>query len=271
MSGPARAPEATSAGGGSIGVFAPLAADYAAARPGYPAAVFEALLGRLPRNAAALRALALDVAAGTGAATRGLLGRGLRVIAVEPALEMLRPAVPRLAGQPGWLGGLAARAEVLPVRSASAAAIVVAQAFHWLQPKPALDEFARVLAPAGVLLLLWNVAVVNAFVEQVWELVESFNPGHERPVTQRMRGMPEPLAAHAGFRVETTLEVEHERRLSVDDYLRYTHSWSYVGGAMNGATLEEFTQRLKHLLATHHGKGPVTERFVATAHFARRL
>lgn len=253
----------------SIRVFAPLANDYAMARPGYPAAVFDALLERMTGDGTAR--IVLDVAAGSGAATRGLLGRGVRVVAVEPALEMLRPAVGGMACSPGWLGAVAACAEALPVRNASAAAVVVAQAFHWLEPVPALDEFARVLAPGAVLLLLWNVTEADAFTSQVWELVERFNPGHKRPVTQQMRAPPEALSVDLRFRIEPAMEVEHERELSVDRYLRYARSWSYVGGALDPGTLADFMHSLERVVARHYGSGRVRERFLASAHFARRV
>ncbi len=255
----------------TIRVFAPLANDYAAARPGYPPAVFDALLDRMPDRGSGRFPLALDVAAGAGAATRGLVGRGAHVVAVEPAREMLRATIGEMAGVPGWLGGVAARGEALPVQSSVAAAIVVAQAFHWLRSENALDEFARVLAPEGVLLILWNVTEPDSFTSQVWELVESFNPGHKRPVTPRMREIPDALAAHVAFRVERSIEIEHARQISPGDYLRYARSWSYVGGAMDPRTLGEFMERLERVVAHHHGEGPVEERFVAVGHFARRV
>lgn len=271
MSGRGKGSGAPVGRGGSIRVFAPLAEDYATARPGYPSAVFDVLLERMAGARTPSPPIVLDVAAGSGAATRGLMGRGVRVAAVEPALEMLRTAVARAAGSAGWLGGVAARAEALPVADRSAAAVVVAQAFHWLEPVPALGEFARVLAPGSVLLLLWNVTEADSFTSQVWELVESFNPGHKRPVTQQMRAPPEALKADPRFQIEAALEIEHDRELSVGDYLRYAHSWSYVGGALDPRTLADFMRRLEEVVAGHHGSGPVRERFLAVAHFARRV
>ena len=39
----------------------------------------------------------------------------------------------------------------------SADALVVAQAFHWMDPDVALTEFARVVRPGGVVGLVWNI------------------------------------------------------------------------------------------------------------------
>lgn len=71
------------------------AAQYDAARPGYPPALFDAvedLTGRPLRGSRVI-----DVGAGTGIATRLLRERGARVTAVEPGPGMaaqLRSALP---------------------------------------------------------------------------------------------------------------------------------------------------------------------------------
>jgi ubiquinone/menaquinone biosynthesis C-methylase UbiE len=47
-------------------------------------------------------------------------------------------------------------AEDIPLPDASVGAVVVAQAFHWFDPEPALAEIARVLEPQGRLGLVWH-------------------------------------------------------------------------------------------------------------------
>ena len=253
-------------------LFAPLAADYAAARPSYPPAVFELLRSRV-ENGRAGRAgsLVVDVAAGTGIATQGLLGSGIRVVAIEPASGMLREAVRSLAGRPGWTGGLAARAESLPLRDSSVAGVVVAQAFHWLDARPARDEFARVIQPRGLHLLLWNVTEPSALTRDVRKLVERHNPGRKRPVTPRMRETPASLRHHPAFELEPTVTIEHRRALPCDDYVRYARSWSYVGGALSPPALDLFEGELRGVLERHAPDGWMVERFETVAHFARRL
>lgn len=250
-------------------VFDRLAEDYAAARPTYPDALFEAIWHRLPRRWAK-QPRCLDVAAGTGAVTVSLLTRGARVAAFDPAIGMLGQARARAGDRAGWLGVVAARAEALPVVGRAAHLATVAQAYHWLAESPALDELARVLYPDGVLAILWNISQADDFSDEVWSLVEEMNPGHKRPVRDEKRLTPEALAGHPAFRVEAPLEFPHTRRLSIEAYVRYAMSWSFVGGALGGAERARFSRRLRAILARHRGSEMIEERLVAVAHIARR-
>lgn len=120
------------------------AADvYALARPGYPA---EALRSVLPEGARRV----LDLGAGTGKVTAGLLDLGLQVVAVEPD-EAMRAHVDARATV------LAGTAEDLPVEDNSVDAVVVGQAWHWFSLPQAVASVLRVLRPGGTLGLLWNV------------------------------------------------------------------------------------------------------------------
>ena len=248
-------------------VFGPLAEEYARFRPSYPDALFEALFERLHHPAGAT----LDVGAGTGAATASLLQRGARVAALEPNRSMLGKATERHAGAAGWLGAVAARAEEVPIGSASVSCVTVAQAFHWFEPGPALAELARVLRPRGLLAVMWNVVVPDAFTDEVFALVARFNPSYGRPVTRLMLTTPEPLAYHPAFEVEPPAEFFHERPMSEDAYVGYAFSWSYCGGALAGDDRSAFERELREVIRRHRPEGSWPERLVAVAHFATRL
>ena len=124
-----------------------LAADaYERGRPEYPA---EAVDWLLPAGAHTV----LDLGAGTGKLTRALTARELEVFAVDPApkmLEQLREAVPDAIASEGT-------AEDIPLADASVDAILVAQAWHWVDQDVALPSVARVLKPGGTLGLVWNI------------------------------------------------------------------------------------------------------------------
>lgn len=128
--------------------FGATAAAYAEHRPDYPAA---GIRWGLAAATGPVRQV-LDLAAGTGKLTGGLLALGLSVTAVEPDVSMLA----ELAALFPAARALAGSAERIPLASASVDAVVVGQAFHWFDREVALAEIARVLRPGGALAALWN-------------------------------------------------------------------------------------------------------------------
>jgi SAM-dependent methyltransferase len=119
---------------------------YERARPEYPA---EAVDWLLPAGASTV----LDLGAGTGKLTRALAARGLEVFAVDPSprmLDQLRAAIPDATVSVG-------SAEDIPLADASVDAILVGQAWHWVDQDVALPSVARVLRPGGTLGLVWNI------------------------------------------------------------------------------------------------------------------
>jgi SAM-dependent methyltransferase len=118
---------------------------YARARPSYPPAALDWLLPPEARRV-------LDLGAGTGKLTALLAGRGLDVVAVEPSDRMRA----QLAGQLPQIPALAGSAEAIPLPDGAVDAVLVAQAWHWVDPGRAVPEVARVLRPGGRLGLVWN-------------------------------------------------------------------------------------------------------------------
>lgn len=129
----------------SFGASAPAYAEH---RPDYPAAgirwALAAATGEVRR--------VLDLAAGTGKLTGGLLSLGLAVTAVEPDPAMRT----ELAARFPTVWTVAGKAERIPLAAASVDAVFVGQAFHWFDREMALAEIARVLRPGGALAALWN-------------------------------------------------------------------------------------------------------------------
>jgi SAM-dependent methyltransferase len=120
--------------------------DYERGRPGYPTAAIEA--AGIPA-----RATVLDLGAGTGKLTRLLLGTFARVIAVEPA-EAMRGELTRRAPAAEAVAGTAER---IPLADDAVDAVFAAEVFHHFHGARAVAEIARVLRPAGALVLLWNL------------------------------------------------------------------------------------------------------------------
>ncbi|MEV0805600.1 class I SAM-dependent methyltransferase [Micromonospora sp. NPDC050200] len=127
--------------------FGAAAAEYDRFRPRYPD---EAL--RWALDGLATPARVVDLGAGTGILTRGVLALGHEVVPVEPdpgmraQLAVATPGTTPLAGS----------AEAVPLPDGSADAMLVGQAYHWFDKEPAHAEIARVLRPGGVFAPIWN-------------------------------------------------------------------------------------------------------------------
>jgi SAM-dependent methyltransferase len=153
----------------------PAAAGYAHAvlayergRPGYPPAAVDFLAARLRLGPGRT---VVDLAAGTGKLTSPLLGTGAEVVAVEPVAEMR-------AALPAGARALDGTAEAIPVTTAGADAVTVAQAFHWFDGDAALAEIHRVLRPGGALALVWNRRRMDEPLNQAIEELIAPHRGH---------------------------------------------------------------------------------------------
>lgn len=120
--------------------------DYERGRPAWPVQA----LGLVPvRPDAAV----LELGAGTGKLTRLLVARYDHVTAVEPQPAMRRLLVPQCPQADVVVG----TAEEIPIADASVDAVFAAEAFHRFVRDVAVREIARVLRPAGALVLMWNL------------------------------------------------------------------------------------------------------------------
>ncbi|WP_030998659.1 class I SAM-dependent methyltransferase [Streptomyces sp. NRRL F-5630] len=149
------------------------AGAYAAYRPSYPDALFDAVedLAGHPLDGARV----IDVGAGTGIASARLAARGAHVLGVEPGAGMAaqyridHPGLPVVRGD----------GNALPLRDACADFVTYAQSWHWTEPERALPEALRVLRPGGALAAWWNIAdpEVEWVAAQGARLREWFGPG----------------------------------------------------------------------------------------------
>ena len=215
--------------------FGAVADIYERGRPPYPR---EAIDWLVPAHATRV----VDVGAGTGKLTRQLRERGLDVIAVEPSAgmrEQLRRAVP---GVP-VLGGTG---EQIPLADHSVDAVLVAQAWHWVDPERAVPEVARVLAPGGRLGLLWNRRVEDEdWVAELSTIIGSRGtPGSGRHFPDL--GRP--------FGPVERRSVEWLHRLSRAEMMDWVASRSYVI-TLPDARRESVLGQVRRLMTDHPALG----------------
>jgi SAM-dependent methyltransferase len=155
-------------------------ADYARFRPGYPAALIDALCERaqLARGAEVA-----ELGSGTGIFTRLLLERGLCVLAVEPNDAMRSAAESALASNRGFTS-VRGSAEATGLAASSVDLVAAAQAFHWFDVARTRSECRRILRESGQVALVWNERAADAtpFLRDLETLLQRFGTDYGRAV-----------------------------------------------------------------------------------------
>jgi SAM-dependent methyltransferase len=201
--------------------FERVADAYDRGRPPYPPEALEWLATELGLTPAST---VLDLAAGTGKLTAGLVSIAGQVIAVEPVAEMRRV----LSAARPEVDVLAGRAEDIPLADASVDAVFVAAAFHWFDADEALAEIRRVLVPGGGLGLLWN--------RQEWEgepwypefaaLLDRAREEQDAPNRYVAGEWRAALERSTGYGPVRKREFRHVHHVTRDGFLARVASWS---------------------------------------------
>ena len=138
---------------------------YDRSRPSYPDELIDEVLGPAPRALSVL-----DVACGTGIASRLMAQRGARVLGVERG-----PRMAEVAERHG-IATEVAEFETWDPAGRTFDVVTCAQAWHWLDPEVSTEKAASVLRPGARLCLFWNVGhhpddladALHAAYERVW-------------------------------------------------------------------------------------------------------
>jgi SAM-dependent methyltransferase len=212
--------------------------DYAAHRPGYPAALFDTLVA-LTRD----HALAWDCATGSGQAARGLAAHYARVVASDASDAQIAAA----PAHPGIEFRVApAEASGLPAHCADL--VTVAQAAHWFDLPAFHAEVRRVLKPGGVLAIwcyerLSIEPALDGIVEAFYgDLLGPYWPPERRHVEAGYRDLPFPFAELPAP------ELGMEASWNLDQLLGYFSTWSALK-AYRRATGEDPLPALRVSLA----------------------
>lgn len=220
---------------------------YDSVRPAYPDEAVAALIdaARRARGAHAtgqggpLRAA--DIGAGTGKMSELLARAGFLVDAVEPS-EAMRAQASSVDGVT-WHDGLA---EETGLTNDLYDIVVFAQSWHWVDEARAGLEAARILAPGGVLAIVWNqMAVSIPWVHRLTRIMRSGDV--HRP--------DRPPTPGGGFAPLTITQVAWEDRMTPEEILTLgTTRSSYIRSSEAGR--ERMQANLRWYLYDHLGYAP---------------
>lgn len=254
--------------GGPAAIFSRKVADYVASRPDYPAALFQCLDAAAPAAPNGQpEPLWVDVGAGTGLLTRGLLALGRPVLAVEPSAEMRAAADQALAGRPGYRSA-AGQAEALPVPDASVGMITAAQAFHWFDIPRARAECRRVLAPGGLVALIWNDRVPGDPLHVALDGVFARHGGARRDALLAHEAQ-RPLGAFFGTAPVQSHQWPHVHHLSEDGLARLVFSRSYMPAPDSPAGQQVRAELSQLFQARSQGRAEVAVHYTTVLHLGR--
>jgi SAM-dependent methyltransferase len=199
-------------------LFGARAGAYASFRPHYPEALFTWLAANSPG-----RQRALDIACGSGQASRPLRQYFAQVLACDASVEQLR-AAEDLAG----ISLFVANAEAQPLASNSLDLIVVAQALHWFATPAFFAEAARLLKPGG-LFCAWCYGLmridnqVDALIDEFyWNTLGGYWPAGRASVDAGYRDIANPFSQIAPPACAI------EANWTVEQLLGYLRTWSAV-------------------------------------------
>ena len=219
---------------------------YDSVRPAYPDEAVAALIDAARRgrgvNAPGRGPLrAADIGAGTGKMSELLARRGLIVDAVEPS-EAMRAQASSVEGVM-WHEGVA---EETGLPNDVYDIVVFAQSWHWMDPERAGLEAARILAPGGVLAIVWNqMAVSIPWVHRLTRIMRSGDV--HRP--------DKPPTPGGGFAPMTLTQVAWEDRMTPEEILTLgTTRSSYIRSSEAGRA--RMQENLRWYLYEHLGYAP---------------
>jgi len=212
---------------------------YARFRPGYPEGLFSWLARIAPG-----REQAVDVACGSGQATRFLGRHFSRVVGLDASAEQVDQCRP----EPG-LEYRVARAEETGLEPDSADLVTVAQALHWFDLDRFYPEAGRILKPGGVL-AAWTYERFETGDEAIDRIVDHFYRDLLGPYWP-----PERVHVEAGyadlpfpFREISPPALEMKADWNLDQLIGYLGTWSAVARyrqAGNPDPLPDLAARLR--------------------------
>ena len=220
---------------------------YDSVRPAYPDEAVAALVDAARRARGADASVqggplrAADIGAGTGKMSELLARAGLLVDAVEPS-EAMRAQASSIEGVT-WHDGVA---EQTGLPNDLYDIVVFAQSWHWVDSERAGLEVERILAPGGVLGIVWNQMDVS--IPWVHRLTRIMRSGDvHRP--------DKPPTPGGGFAPMALTQIAWEDRMTPEEILTLgTTRSSYIRSSEAGRA--RMQENLRWYLYEHLGYAP---------------
>lgn len=203
---------------------------------------------------------ALDLGTGAGAIARGLYRRGVNVIGLDPAMQLLEQAkrIDRSLGlEIDYYEGIA---EYIPFADNDFDAVIAGQSWHWFDSLVAIEQVRRVLKPRGRIIIChfdW-LPIGQNIVRKTEELMEAANPDWNYGsgcgiYTQWLEDLQ-----IGGFEQIETFSfdvIEHYSKLAWRGRVRASGA---IQGSLSKEHVEEFDHKLSEMLKDFSDESDLT-------------
>jgi SAM-dependent methyltransferase len=246
------------------GRFTGLADCYAKYRPSYAPAAIDCLVRECGLSSGST---VVDVGCGTGISTRLLAERGLRVIGVDPNLDMLSSARETTFDSPIPIEYRRGEAEATGLDSSIPSAVTAFQAFHWFDREKALADFHRILQPGGWLALVWNDRDDNDPLTFAYHKILS-STLEGQAITSFWSKSTDVLFSTRWFEPPRTFTLQSDQSLDEEGLIGRAMSASYA--PREPGALEKMKLDLRQLFAASQVDGIVRMRYQVNLFLAKR-
>lgn len=217
------------------GRFSDRAENYAKYRPDYPQEAIASVISTIKSPI-----VAADIGAGTGISSRQLAEKGVKVIAIEPNIEMRNAAEthPLVEFKTGT-----AEATNLPDNSFNL--VTCFQGFHWFNPEPTLAEFHRILKPSGRLAIVWNNRNKDdEFTKEYSRILKQASQSHPAENEKRSRSISSVEKSELFVKIDSG-NFAHQQELDLSGLIGRALSASYI--PKEGEKYKELVNNLQKL------------------------
>ena len=239
-------------------LFEKFADDFAASRPGYPPELKTCIFDMFSINSHSVIA---DIACGSGIFTQLLsCQQNIRIAGgIDMSLPLLKAGMKfykKYCFKPVCAAG-----EALPLKSASCDLVTVAQGFHWMNRQKSLAEISRALKPGGGIALVWyrRTSLTEPHQAFIEELTHKYNPNYDPRFMDadyvRM------LIEDGRYRDIGQKRFYASKTFDLPTYIKWQRSKSFIGDAIDEATLDEFLEKVEQAMQQYFPDGIITEEF----------